>query len=376
MLAPPHPREAERIAALRSLSILDTPPEQSFDDITDFASRVCGTPISLITFVDSDRQWFKSACGIGDRDPETPREDAICDHAMAQGDYLEIPDTTKDPRTADNSLVTPVDGVRFYAGAVLRTSEGMPVGSVCVLDTRPRELDTFQRETLLFLAKQVMAQIGLRKALEQETALRGEIDHRVKNSLQTVASILRVQRATVHSEEAREAISAAERRIKTISLMHNELYSTESYQALELRGFIGRLCGLLRATLPDGITLNSAIDPVDVPSGKAKAIAMIIGEFIANSSKHAFDEGATGVITVEGRATDNGYDLLMHDNGRGMTSDPAASTGLGQRIIAASVDQLGGEFHYGAPPDGGCGSCLHISFVPVLRPVEDAALAG
>lgn len=363
MLAPPHPDETHRVATLHALSILDTPKEQAFDDIADFAARICETPIALISFVDSDRQWFKSSRGA-DGITETSRRESICAHAINEGDYLEIEDTTRDNRTVDNGLVLPTDGVRFYAGAVLKTSDGVPIGSVCVLDYKPRRLTTAQRETLLFLSKQVMAQVELRRALETEADLRGEIDHRVKNSLQTVASILRVQRSSLHSDEAREALSAAERRIKTISLLHNELYSTENYQSLELSEFIKRLCDLLRVTLPDNMRLVTATDRVEVASGKAKAIAMITGEFVANSSKHAFDPDQSGTITVKGQMQADGYELMLYDNGRGLPPGASAGQGLGTRIIAASVDQLGGEMDYRDPPEGETGACVRIVFQP------------
>ncbi len=362
MRAAPLPNESERLDALHRLTILDTDHETHFDDITAFAAKMCDVPVALISFVDADRQWFKSTCGFGAN--ETDLESSICAHTILEDTFLEIENTTLDPRTADNPVVTGEENVRFYAGAILRDSEGFALGSLCVLDRRPRKLTELQRETLMFLARQVMAQAELRRSLDQETALRGEIDHRVKNSLQTVASILRVQRAGLQSTEAKEAMMAAERRIKTISLLHNELYSTENYQALELAGFVQRLCTLLRGTLPPGIRLASEIEEIEVASGKAKAIAMIVGEFIANSSKHAFDEGQSGEVRVLGRGFGGGYELTIYDNGRGISGEPLREGGLGQKIISASVDQLGGEAAYGLPPLGGTGTCLRISFRP------------
>ncbi|MEE7561445.1 GAF domain-containing protein, partial [Xanthomonas sp. Kuri4-2] len=158
----PH-AEARRLASLRAYGILDTPREAVFDDITRIASMVCQTPISVVNLIDAERQWFKSEVGLGVR--ETPLESSICAHAILQHDFLEVADTTLDERFAANPLVVGAPGLRFYAGALLKTPDGLPIGTVCVLDTRPRVLDEAQAETLRALARQVMAQLELRKML-------------------------------------------------------------------------------------------------------------------------------------------------------------------------------------------------------------------
>jgi signal transduction histidine kinase len=158
-----HPNEKERLQALRSYGILDTPIEPAFDDITRIASYVCQTPISIVSLVDEGRQWFKSEVGLGIR--QTPIDQSMCAHALLEHSFLEIPDTTKDPRFACNPLVTGAPYLRFYAGALLRTADGLPLGTVCVLDTKPRQLTPEQREVLAALARQVMSQMEFRRAL-------------------------------------------------------------------------------------------------------------------------------------------------------------------------------------------------------------------
>ena len=160
-LAPLPADEAGRLAALARYRVLDTPSEQAFDDLTQLAAQICGTPISLVSLVDSERQWFKSRIGVDVS--ETSRDIAFCSHAILESDLLVVPDATRDPRFADNPMVTG-QGIRFYAGAPLRSPEGHAVGVLCVKDTCPRELSEAQRDALRRLARQTVTQLELRVA--------------------------------------------------------------------------------------------------------------------------------------------------------------------------------------------------------------------
>lgn len=166
--------EAERSAALDSYGILDSPREADFDDIALIASQVCGTPIAVVNLVDTHRQFFMSEVGLGVR--ETPIDSAFCTHAILAEDLIVVPDALKDPRFDCNPLVIGEPGLRFYAGAVMKTPEGMPIGTVCVLDYVPRELTSDQIRTLSLLAKRAQTQLELRRALGRSRAL--ETRHR------------------------------------------------------------------------------------------------------------------------------------------------------------------------------------------------------
>ena len=206
MKAALHSAEEYRLAALRHYGILDTPREADFDEVVEVASAICGTPISVINLIDQGRQWFKAEVGLGVR--ETPIDSSICAHAILQPGLFIIPDTTLDPRFADNPLVTGDPHLRFYAGALLETPEGFPLGTVCVLDYKPRELDETQKAFLRLMARQVMKLLELRRINAREHAARlraeelvrenatlvREGDHRVMNSLQLVQSVLRRDR--------------------------------------------------------------------------------------------------------------------------------------------------------------------------------------
>jgi GAF domain-containing protein len=153
--------ETSRQALLEALGILDTPPEDDYDDIVRIAAAVCRVPTATISLVDAGRQWFKARVGI--EQAETPREISFCAHAILDPrDPLIVDDAAADPRFADNPLVTE-NGFRFYAGAPIE-ADGMPIGTVCVLDREPRSLTQSQVETLQALARQVARMIELRRA--------------------------------------------------------------------------------------------------------------------------------------------------------------------------------------------------------------------
>jgi len=163
------PNEPSRLLALQSYEIMDSGQELRYDDITLLASRICHTPMALITLIGEDRQWFKSKIGLDGA--ETPRELAFCAHAIVEPDrVLTVPDAQLDDRFASNPFVTGDPYVRFYAGAPLVSTDGHALGTLCVIDRKPRELDQGQREALLALSRQVMALMEERRT---SAALRG-----------------------------------------------------------------------------------------------------------------------------------------------------------------------------------------------------------
>lgn len=159
--APLHPQENERLKALNSLNILDTLPEKEFDELTLLASRICNAPISLISLIDKNRQWFKSKQGVDAN--ETPRDVAFCAHVILENQVFNIPDALKDPRFSDNPLVTSGPKIRFYAGVpIFDPRTQLPIGSFCVIDQVPRELTQEQIESLDALRNQVQRVLQLR----------------------------------------------------------------------------------------------------------------------------------------------------------------------------------------------------------------------
>ena len=172
--APLPPDEAERLRALADLGVLDTPAEPEFDGLVQAAALVCGTSISLLSLVDRERQWFKAASGLPEP-RETPRALSFCAHAILDDATLVVPDLQADPRFADNPLVTGHPDLRFYAGVPLRLAGGPRVGTLCVLDPQPRQLDAGQREVLAHLAAAAVRLLEGRRALAHERAARSSV---------------------------------------------------------------------------------------------------------------------------------------------------------------------------------------------------------
>ena len=197
---------AKRLEALSRYAILDTPPEPEFDDVVQIAQRVCETPVALVSLVAEDRQWFKARVGF---DPcETPIGQSVCVYALAADDIFCIPDLTLDPRTRANTLVTEPPHIRFYAGVALKTPDGIGIGSLCVIDDKPRPqgLTAAQAETLRALARQTMVVMGLRKAMiAREAALTAERREHSVSLLASEAAGERLREAEALMRQAQEA---------------------------------------------------------------------------------------------------------------------------------------------------------------------------
>lgn len=168
MPAPIPENDRARVDALFSFRVLDTPPEEAYDDLTRLVSAICGTPIALVSLLDDVRQWFKSRVGVDAT--ETPRDFAFCGYAILGRDVFVVPDAAADVRFCNNPLVTGDPRIRFYAGMPLTTPEGFNVGTLCAIDRVPRSLTTEQTESLRVLARQVVAHLLLRRqvAAQQE----------------------------------------------------------------------------------------------------------------------------------------------------------------------------------------------------------------
>lgn len=159
--------EEARLDALHKYNILDTPPEEDFDHITRLASNICGTPVALVTLIDRNRQWFKSK--VGSPVSETPRDIAFCSYTILHHGLLIVRDARLDERFSSNPLVTADPSIRFYAGAPLVTNEGHALGTLCVIDRKPRDLNEDQKYALLALSYLAIRLMELRKELSSLT---------------------------------------------------------------------------------------------------------------------------------------------------------------------------------------------------------------
>jgi GAF domain-containing protein len=156
--------EAARVAALDRYAILDSEPEEAFDDLVILAAQVCRTPMAMLSLLDDHRQWFKSKVGVQIR--ETPKDVSICAHAIKQNDLFIVGDTQLDPRFRESPLVVGEPHIRFYAGEPLVNEEGYALGTLCVVDREPRVLDEDQKIALKALGRLALRQMELRKNLQ------------------------------------------------------------------------------------------------------------------------------------------------------------------------------------------------------------------
>jgi PAS domain S-box-containing protein len=191
--------ERERLKALRATGILDTPAEADFDALTRIAATICGTPIALVSLVDSHREWFKSRVGLAAT--ELPRQTSLSAHAILEPDLMEVRDARADPRFADNPLVLSDPNIRFYAATPLRTAEGHALGTLCVVDHVPRALSPEQRSALRDLGEQATAQIELRRMV-------ADLQRAVDDREQAEAALRKALESAVHTPRAPAQTSA------------------------------------------------------------------------------------------------------------------------------------------------------------------------
>ncbi len=192
MIAPKPKNERHRLNILWQYEVLDTVPEEVFDDLTDLAAHICEAPIALISLVDEDRQWFKSRVGISKK--ETSRDISFCAHAILNEGLFIVSDASKDPRFKNNPLVTGPHKIRFYAGAPLITPDGHALGSLCVMDRKARKLRPEQANSLRVLAHHVVSQLELRRHAKELAAVRKSSDQQRVELEQAQAEIERLRR--------------------------------------------------------------------------------------------------------------------------------------------------------------------------------------
>lgn len=352
MKAATHPQQEQRLAALRALDILDTDFEDEYDHIVELASHLCDAPIAVVNLIDADRQWFKAEKGLGVR--STPLETSLCSHVILENDYVEIPDTLEDPRMADNILCTQEDGLRFYAGALLKSEDGYPVGTLCILDTVPRTLSPFQQSALRMLAGQVNRLLDLRLALRRQEIFQQEIDHRVKNSLASVAGLVRMQAGRA-SGEVREALEVVGKRIEAVAALHEQLHLSMNGTSIDLAPFLRRLSGRLLEIMPPGSEVRLTLADAMLGSSTGGAIGLMTNEFVSNATKHSVDPDGTTQVDIVGNLENATYVLrLTHcaPAHEGTLDRIAKSNGLGIKVIEASIRSLGGTHEWSASKQG------------------------
>jgi two-component sensor histidine kinase len=349
--------EAERMAAVRRYEILDTPPDGAFDRVTAIAARRFDVPISIISIVDHDRIWFKSHHGLDVE--EIGRDPGLCASAILSSEAHILVDASADPRSLANPLVAGDFGLRFYAGVPLRTSDGFNLGTLCVIDKKPRPVDQDQIDDLTDLASLVVDQLELRlaarKAISHAELMAREIDHRVMNSLQFVAGLLTMQSEPMGDGNAAARLKEAATRVAAVARVHRHFYSSDTAQVSCLT-FLARLCSDLSEIC--GVAVEVSGDEGTVPSTMIQPIGLLTNELVTNAAKHG-----AGKIDVVYRVSGDRRELSVCDQGQGVPAnfDVDRSEGLGMKVVRALAKQLRGSVEV-LPNPSGSGACFRVAF--------------
>jgi signal transduction histidine kinase len=410
--------EEKRILELHSFEILDTARDERFERLTRLAARLFKTPFALISLVDRHRQWFKSTAGLDMW--ETPRVVSFCTHAIADADdVFVVENAAEDERFRNNPYVTDEPGIRFYAGAVLKSETGRRLGTLCLMDTKPRQLDEHERILLSELAAVVMDEMLLHKttmALRQRTEA-AEAAARAKGEF-----------LAVMSHELRTPLNAV---IGFAECLSSELFGPlghenyAEYAKLIGRGgkhlldVIGNILDMTSAESDTGLTLESVdvlrlledtagvLGPVAeakavtlevVPArtethvaGHASAIRKVLVNVVGNAIKYSLDGGTVRLSVTSGagdtmvRVEDNGIGIAEKDMKRlgepffrasaAMLASPVPGTGLGIAISKRLMRKMGGAFAIESQPGKGTAVSLRFESADAPAPALTARCA-
>lgn len=388
--------DQERIQALMSYDIMDTPNEADYDEIVRLASWICGTPISLITLLDDKRQWFKAKIGL--EIDETPLEYAFCAHAINQDDIMVVENATLDDRFKNNPFVTGEANVRFYAGMPLTTPTGVKLGTLCVIDTKPNSLSDGQIEALRVLSRQVIKNLEMRlKMRELKEALRrydeqskkmAEMDrfktrllsiigHDVRNPMATLLSLIEVASVgDISPDELNELRQYMKMQISaSIELLNNLVdWGVQNHEgqpqvvhvdAHELLSTV--LTGATVMAKQKGIELRLETTSQIMVNMDVNMIRFVIRNLVQNAIKFT-DEGSISIGCIERPSS---FDFYVRDTGAGMTPEQVlnlfdwtnrkstrgtrgeSGSGLGLIMCKEFVDAHGGDILVDSKPGVG-----------------------
>lgn len=365
--------EKNRLQDLHRSGLLDTPEEEEFDEIVKFASSMCNTPISLISLVDSNRQWFKARVGLDVA--ETNREISFCSHAILQDHLFEVNDTLKDSRFSDNPLVLDEPAIRFYAGMPLVTSTGSRLGTLCVIDKSPGQLTDQQKFGLKVLANNVIKIAELRvknKELyylsETQKRIISILAHDVRNPLASIKNIIEFKQSDIIDQaDADEMMDMVTGQLNnTIEMVENVVswgqvhlqFGRLQQEDFSLHSLVEQI--FISESLNSAAKNNKLINKV--PTGyiiqcDRRALEFILRNLVSNANKFT----KNGSVTVEMQQLNDKTILIVSDTGVGMTDEKASEllnnnahktstlgtnnekgSGLGLLLVREFIDRMDG----------------------------------
>lgn len=394
MRAPLPDDEAARLAALHDTRVLDTLPEQDFDDIALLAAEICGTPMGLVSLVDEDRQWFKAKVGV--EVEQTHRDLSFCSHTIRAHELMEIPDAAADPRFQDNPVVRGPENVRFYAGAPVVLDGTHAVGTVCVIDHQPRELTTAQRRALRSLARHAAVQLELRRYARHAGEIADQLSQldRMKESfLATVSHELRTPLSSIRgyleilldedfdAETSRHFLTVMQRNSDRLLRLIDDLLTVARISDEGMRLDLAELdltdvvqqvvaaCRPLAEHREIELRHRTPAEPARV-RGDAKRLQQALNHLVVNAIKFT---APGGEVSVTGKDTE----LTITDTGIGIApaelphvfdrffrsayADTMATPGpgLGLAIVRSIIDAHHGSIRLESEP--GVGTTVHLT---------------
>ncbi|GHA77588.1 GAF domain-containing sensor histidine kinase [Pontibacter akesuensis] len=371
-------QEQERLEALRNYEVLDTPAEVDFDELTSLASQICGTPISLISLIDEDRQWFKSSVGL--TVPETPRRFSFCHHAIQYDTVFEVQNTLEDKRFNTNPFVTGEPKVRFYAGSPLISSSGHKLGTLCVIDTIPRRLTPEQKYALEILSKQVIANMELRRerrrlllekqqlqeANEKLDQFVSMVSHDLKEPIMNMQALIEWLQEDMQVKDYANLASNLHLLKERAATMENLVYGLLEYslvhvqdmprEQVDVRKMVEQITTSLNSTNNFKVTLSP-----DLPSFETERILLqqVFTNILSNAFKfHHTGKGHIRVGVQE--ENDEKYTFYVQDDGPGIApqhherifgmyerlirdSSKVKGSGIGLATVKKIVQDKGGQ---------------------------------
>lgn len=399
--------EAERLKELQSYRILDSLSQAEYDQIVMLASHICNTPISLVSLVDVDRQWFKAKVGLDAE--ETPRDLAFCAHAILKpDDILIVEDATKDPRFSDNELVTSEPNIRFYAGCPLVTPKGLPIGTLCVIDMEPKVVHEEQVNALRILSQNVITLLELRKSQYQKEDLIENLklsnkdleeyahvaSHDLKTPLHNINQLAEWIERDVQdyaSDETKEYLQLLRQRTNRMQTLVNDLleYSKvgkkidkENFEIVNLNDLIQEIISLI--PVPQKFSVKVADDFKNI-SVQKMPLKQVIFNLITNAIKH--HDKPEGLIELGYSEDDRTHYIHIMDNGPGIakeyqnyvfekfktlkSKDEVEGSGMGLAIVQKALNIYGGGIGLESQLEQGCKFTVKWPKKSVNKQVKD-----
>ncbi len=396
--------ELQRLAALKRYNILDTLPDYAFDDATKLVSYICGVPIAHISFIDENRQWFKSEIGVGV--PEVPREISFCNYTILDTKIVEINDTHLSERFKDDPNVTGGFNVRFYAGVPLTTPDGYNIGTLCAVDHVVKELNENQRNALSIVAKHVMAQLEIgtknvqlaaqkkiaEKAVLARDSFLANMSHEIRTPLNSIIGFTDLLAQTKLDEIQRDYIESVQIAGENLLLIVNDILDLSKIESgnlaidaepFNLKKTLKHVYNLLKVKVQKEVEFNLFLD-AEMPDnviGDQGRLNQILVNLIGNSLKFT-NEGEVTVSVKKIEETEDNYTLKfsVKDTGIGIQKDKLTTiferftqgeesttrtyggTGLGLNIVKQLIELQNGEIQVKSTPNRGSEFVFTLSY--------------